>query len=151
MKFYFILSLSFLSLFTSCINDSTSDNSTSASTDVSQEEIKTQYLREPVDIVSSTGEDYPQTMIDLGFPILPNTEVTNVGNTDIENGTVVMQMETLKNIDEIKEFFDKEMTTKGWEIKDLNIFQGADAAYSYRNKDYTARILVINDKVQDLS
>ena len=31
----------------------------------------------------------------------------------------------------------------------MKIFQGADAAYSYRNEDYSAKILVINDKVQD--
>jgi len=149
MKIYYILCLSILAVFTSCGNNSKSNHDTAAGEESAQEEIKTQYLREPVDIVPSTGEDYPKSLIDVGFPVIPDTEVTSVGNTEIENGTVVMQMETLKNIDQIKEFYDKEMVAKGWKIKDMKIFQGADAAYSYRNEDYSARILVINDKVQD--
>ena len=149
MKFYYILCLSFLAVFTSCGEDTPYDNGTTTSEEEVKEKSNTLYLREPVDIVASTGEDYPASLIEVDFPILPSTEVTSVGNTEIENGTVVMQMETLKNIDQIKAFYDKEMNDKGWEIKEMKIFQGADAAYSYRNKDYSARILVINDKIQD--
>jgi hypothetical protein len=149
MKTYYILCLSFFVLFVSCGDTPTTDNGSDASTSVAPEEVKTQYLREPVDIVPSTGEEYPQTLIDIGFPVIPGTEITSVGNTEIENGTVVMQMESLKTIEEIKAFYDKEMIEDGWEVKEMKIFQGADAAYSYRNEDYSAKILVINDKVQD--
>jgi len=31
----------------------------------------------------------------------------------------------------------------------MKIFQGADAAYSYRTNEYSTRILIIDDKVQD--
>jgi len=135
---------------TSCDGDhSTTADSTEANADAAPEKTKTQYLRAPLDIVPSTGEDYPQSLIDVGFPVIPNTGITTVGNTEIKNGTVVMQMETLKSIEEIKAFYDKEMDANGWEIRHINIFQGADAAYSYRNEDYSVRILVLNDKVQD--
>ncbi len=149
MKIYYILCLSIFAVFASCDSNSTNSNGSVANAESTQEETKTQYLREPVDIVASTGEDYPKSLIDIDFPVLPGTEVTSVGNTEIENGTVVMQMETLRNIEQIKAFYDKEMTAKGWTIKEMKIFQGADAAYSYRNNDYSARILVINDAIQD--
>ncbi len=148
MKLSYILNILLIAILSSCGDGVSSDASTENSPELPRE-TKTTYLREPVEIIPSTGEDYPQSLKDVGFPIIPQAEVTSVGNTDIENGTVVMQMETTKTIEQISQYYKKEMLANGWEEKKMNILQGADAAYSYRNNDYSARILVINDNIQD--
>ncbi len=137
-----------------CVEDSKAPAATGSSAVVSKiptenDDSKTVYLRDPVNIVPSTGEDYPKTLKDLNFPVMPNTEVTNVGNTDIENGTVVMQMETLSSIDEILAFYKKELPKQNWTEKELKIFKGADGALNFYSDEHTARILVINDRIQD--
>lgn len=150
MKINIVYILLIFCLFQACGGDKTSADSpaidASAPADNSD---KTVYLREPVDIVASTGEDYPKTLKDMNFPVLPNAEVTNVGNTDIENGTVIMQMETLSSIDQIKKFYKKEMPKEIWDEKEMKIFNGADGALNFQSDVHTARVLIINDKIQD--
>jgi len=148
MKISYILNIFLFAILASCGDGGTNASGTDNSPELPKE-TKTTYLREPVEIIPSTGEDYPESLKSVGFPVIPQAEVTSVGNTEIENGTVVMQMETTKTIDQINKYYKKEMVANGWEEKKMNILQGADAAYSYRNQDYSARILVINDKVQD--
>lgn len=137
-----------------CVDDKATTESTGSSAVTSNiptedDPSKTVYLRDPVNIVPSTGEDYPKTLKELNFPVMPNTEVTNVGNTDIENGTVVMQMETLNSIDDILAFYKKELPKQNWTEKELKIFNGADGALNFHSGEHTARILVINDRIQD--
>jgi len=132
----------------SCENDP-KNTSTAAPTATESEETKTTFIREPVDIVASTGEDYPSGLKGLDFPVLPNAEVSNVGNTDIENGTVLLQLQTLSSMDQIKKFYRAELPKRSWTEKEMKIFQGADSALSFRTDDYTARFLIIDDKVQD--
>ncbi len=110
---------------------------------------KTVYLRDPVNIVASSGEDYPKTLKDVDFPVMPNSEVTNVGNTDIANGTVVMQMESLNTIAQIEQYYKSEMIKKGWQEKEMKIFQGADGGLNFQSDKYTARILILRDRIQD--
>jgi len=133
----------------SCVDDTKSSADNVKQSVVEKEETKTTFIREPVDIVPSTGEDYPSGLKKLDFPVLPNTEVTNVGNSDIENGTVVVQLETLASLDQIKKFYREELTQNEWTEKELKIFQGADSALSFRTDTYSARILIIDDKQQD--
>lgn len=148
MKINFIVILFFACFLTSCIDDK-ANTTTETTPKTEAEEIKTTFLREPVEIIPSSGEDYPESLKKLDFPILPNAEVTSVGNSDIENGTVVMQLETLASVDQIKNFFKKEMPAKGWSEKKLKVFQGADTAMSFRTPEHSARVMLIDDKVQD--
>jgi len=149
MKFKLLFTILFAALFVSCVDDKAATTDTESRPETESNEVKTTFIREPVDIVPSTGEDYPKSLLDLDFPILPNAEVTSVGNTDIENGTVVMQLETLASIDQIKKFFKKEMTARQWVEKEMKVYQGADNAISYRTKEYATRIMFIDDKIQD--
>ncbi len=149
MKINLILVFVLAIILSACVDDKSTGDATTTATDPATEETKTTFLREPVDIVPSTGEDYPQSLQDIDFPILPNAEVTSVGNTDIENGTVVMQLETLASITQIQNYYRKAMPAKQWHEKKLKVFQGADNALSFRNKDYSARIMLIDDKIQD--
>ena len=135
-----------------CGSDNTSTDTPiekKSPTPLENDDSKTVYLRDPVNIVASTGEDYPKTLKDVGFPVMPNTEVTNVGNTDIENGTVVMQMETLNSIEQIQSFYKKEMAKNNWQEKELKIFNGADGALNFQSDKHSVRILILKDRVQD--
>ena len=60
-----------------------------------------------------------------------------------------MQLETLSSIEQVKNFYKKEMPKRNWNEKKINVFQGADAALNFKTEKHTARILIINDKIQD--
>ncbi len=135
-------------LLTACVEDAPSTKVTEVQNTTKKKD-EMVVLRDPVNIISSTGEDYPKTLQDIGFPVMPNSEVSNVGNTDIVNGTVVMQMETTNTIEQIKQFYKNELVSKGWMEKEANIYQGADGALSFQSDKYSARILILKDRVQD--
>lgn len=149
MKFNTLFIILFIALVSTCTGNPSNAETEEPTPTAEVKQTETTFLREPIDIVASTGEDYPKSLIDLDFPILPKAEVTSVGNTEIENGTVVMQMETTATVEQIQTYYQREMGKKGWEEKKMKVFQGADAAYSYRTDEHSARIMVINDRVQD--
>lgn len=148
------LNILYLLLIFCCFQACGDDKATTTTSSVeipktASKEDKIVYLREPVNIVASSGEDYPKTLKDIDFPVLPNAEVTNVGNSDIENGTVIMQMETLSAVEDIKNFYKQKMPKDKWEEQEMKIFNGADGALNFQSNAYTARVLIINDKIQD--
>lgn len=152
MKINILYFLIIFCCFQACADDKAATETTEETQSPSpleNDDSKTVYLRDPVNIVPSTGEDYPKTLKDVGFPVMPNTEVTNVGNTDIENGTVVMQMETLNSIKQIQDFYKKEMVKNNWQEKELKVFNGADGALNFQSDKHSVRILILKDRIQD--
>ncbi len=150
---YFVL---ILCSFQACVEEKASTTYTTNSEDVivtndpSEANLgETVILRDPVNIVASTGEDYPKTLKDIGFPVMPNSEVANVGNSDVENGTVVMQLKTQLSIEQINEFYKRELPKINWTENELKIYSGADGALSFESNEYKARVLIIQDRFQD--
>ena len=143
MKINLLLIVLFFASLSSCTDDTKSSNPSSETGVVSSmdEEIPSGegmvFLRDPVNIIASTGEDYPKTLKELDFPILPNAEVTNVGNTDIANGTVVMQMETETSKEQVIAFYKKALPGKNWKEKETKVYKGADGALTFKSDDYT--------------
>lgn len=152
MRFSIVLLLFSILVFFSCetdagTQDAQKDPTKTAVAEDKKEEIK--IIRLPVDINPSTEKDYPEDLIALGFPINPNAEVKNMGSTRIMEEGMLLQLNTYDKMEEVVEYYSKEMIARGWEEKKIKIFQGADTALKFDKDGLTCRFTIIHEEDQD--